>query len=100
MSTLDRVLDLPWYVKCPLFGIYALSLFTAYFNGTCESDGCIGVFIPLLATNALAAIQIVIVVPVYAYSRARREPGALSLSRLFAASVLPPLVVFILVNTR
>lgn len=57
MNALSRLLNLPWYVKYPLFGIYVFAVWAALFTSTCQSDGCIGAVIPLGVTILLAAVQ-------------------------------------------
>ncbi len=61
----------PVFVLTVLIGAFAL--FTLFFNATCQSDGCIGVFVPLAITWILVAIQILVALPIYAFQCSKRD---------------------------
>ncbi len=65
--------------------ICAFALFTLYFHATCQSDGCIGVVIPLTATWILTAVQLLVALPIHAIRCMKRD---VSMGRTAAVLVI------------
>jgi hypothetical protein len=78
--------------------ILLLGLLGASFSHSCQSDGCIGVAVFILAARFLLALQLIVCLPVF-HSRGRRreEPVAVALvawaGLSIACHVLPLLLI-------
>jgi hypothetical protein len=83
----------------PVFLIIVLALIcfvsfnTVGFEQSCQSDGCIGVFAFLLVAWGLVALQLLILIPVYAVRQARLElPTAKWVIAWAIVSLVPALI--------
>jgi hypothetical protein len=68
MSSQTKV-EYPAPISGVVFVILALAMWAASFSHTCRSDGCIGLIFPAGASAVALAIQVLVLIPLYAYRR-------------------------------
>jgi len=98
MRTQDQQQPSSGYLIAGLIVIFLLAAWAASFSRTCQSDGCIGVVFPTGGALIALAIQLLVLVPVFCFRRARSElpfgwPAAAWVGGSLAAFIFPMLFI-------
>ena len=81
------------YLTAGLMAIFFLAAWAARFSRTCQSDGCIGVGFPAGGALIMLLVQLLILVPVFCFRRARSKLPFGQLAVAWAAGSLAAFIV-------